>query len=243
MKLKKVLKYIGFLLLVGLLVFLYFFSLKRNRSKIVKEVVVEFSAGDNNFLTHSMVNKLLIQNDSSVKNQAKSVIDLYKLEKTLSENAYVEKAAVFLTIDGSLKSIVKQRVPVARIIHANGSYYIDKQGVKIPLSKNYSARVMLISGVETEKDINDLVPLISYILEDNFLRKEVVGIKKFVDAEYQFSVRSGNYKIDFGKLTEIDVKFKKLKAFYNKSFEDQSIQNYKMINVKYHNQVVCTKIN
>jgi len=243
MKLKKVLKYIGFLLLVGLLVFLYFFSLKRNRSKIVKEVVVEFSAGDNNFLTHSMVNKLLIQKDSSVKNQAKSVIDLYKLEKTLSENAYVEKAAVFLTIDGSLKSIVKQRVPVARIIDANGSYYIDKQGVKIPLSKNYSARVMLISGVETEKDINDLVPLISYILEDNFLRKEVVGIKKFVDAEYQFSVRSGNYKIDFGKLTEIDVKFKKLKAFYNKSFEDQSIQNYKMINVKYHNQVVCTKIN
>jgi|MDTG01.3.fsa_nt_gb cell division protein FtsQ len=243
MKLKKVLKYIGFLLLVGLLVFLYFFSLKRNRSKIVKEVVVEFSAGDNNFLTHSMVNKLLIQNDSSVKNQAKSVIDLYKLEKTVSENAYVENAAVFLTIDGSLKSIVKQRVPIARIIHAKGSYYIDKQGVKIPLSKNYSARVMLISGVETDKDINDLLPLISYILEDNFLRKEVVGIKKFVDDEYQFSVRSGNYKIDFGKLIQIDVKFKKLKAFYNKSFEDQSIQNYKMINVKYHNQVVCTKIN
>ena len=233
----------GFLLLVSLLVFLYFFSLKRNSSKIVKEVVVEFSAGDNNFLTHSMVNKLLIQNDSSVKNQAKSVIDLYKLEKTVSENAYVEKAAVFLTIDGSLKSIVKQRVPVARIIHANGSYYIDKQGIKIPLSKNYSARVMLISGVETDKDIKDLLPLISYILEDNFLRKEVVGIKKFVDAQYQFSVRSGNYKIDFGKLTEIDIKFKKLKAFYNKSFEDQSIQNYKMINIKYHNQVVCTKIN
>ena len=243
MKFNKVLIYIGFLLLVSLLVFLYFFSLKRNSSKIVKEVVVEFSAGDNNFLTHSMVNKLLIQNDSSVKNQAKSVIDLYKLEKTVSENAYVEKAAVFLTIDGSLKSIVKQRVPVARIIHANGSYYIDKQGIKIPLSKNYSARVMLISGVETDKDIKDLLPLISYILEDNFLRKEVVGIKKFVDAQYQFSVRSGNYKIDFGKLTEIDIKFKKLKAFYNKSFEDQSIQNYKMINIKYHNQVVCTKIN
>ena len=243
MKFNKVLIYIGFLLLVSLLVFLYFFSLKINSRQIVKELVVEFSAGDNNFLTHSMVNKLLIQNDSSVKNQAKSVIDLYKLEKTVSENAYVEKAAVFLTIDGSLKSIVKQRVPVARIIHANGSYYIDKQGIKIPLSKNYSARVMLISGVGTDKDIKDLLPLISYILEDNFLRKEVVGIKKFVDAQYQFSVRSGNYKIDFGKLTEIDIKFKKLKAFYNKSFEDQSIQNYKMINIKYHNQVVCTKIN
>ena len=115
MKLNRVLKYIGFLLLVGLLGFLYSFSLKRNMSRIVKKVEVEFLAGDNNFLTHSMVNKLLIQNDTSVKNQAKSVIDLYKLEKTVSKNSYVENAAVFLTIDGTLKSIVKQRVPIARI--------------------------------------------------------------------------------------------------------------------------------
>jgi cell division protein FtsQ len=148
---------------------------------------------------------------------------------------------VFLTIDGTLKSIVKQRVPIARIIHVNGSYYIDKQGVKIPLSTSYSPRVMLVSGVETAKDIDEILPLISYILEDDFLHKEVVGITKFADAEYQFSVRSGNYKIDFGKLIEIDLKFKKLKAFYNKTFKDQTIQNYKMINVKYHNQVVCTK--
>ena len=241
MKLNRVLKYIGFLLLVGLLGFLYSFSLKRNMSRIVKKVEVEFLAGDNNFLTHSMVNKLLIQSDTSVKNQAKSVIDLYKLEKTVSKNSYVENAAVFLTIDGTLKSIVKQRVPIARITTAKGSYYIDKQGIKIPLSNSYSARVMLVSGVETDKNVDEILPLLSYILEDDFLQKEVVGIKKFADSEYQFSVRSGNYKIDFGKLTKIDLKFKKLKAFYNKTFKDQTIQNYKMINVKYHNQVVCTK--
>ena len=53
--------------------------------------------------------------------------------------------------------------------------------------------------------------------------------------------KAGDYKIDFGNLTEMDVKFKKLKAFYNKAFEDKTIQNYKAINLKYHNQVVCTK--
>ena len=91
------------------------------------------------------------------------------------------------------------------------------------------------------EDIKEILPLISFILEDDFLQKEVVGIQKFDDDEYQFSARSGNYKIDFGKLSEMDVKFKKLKAFYNKTFEDKTIQNYKTINVKYHNQVVCTK--
>ena len=241
MKFKKFLKYIAFLLLIGSLGFLYSFSSKRNLNKIVKEVVVEFEAGDNNFLTHSMVNKLLIQNDTTVKNQAKSMLDLYGLENKVLKNPYVKNASVFLTIDGTLKSVVKQRTPVARIINKNDSYYVDKQGVKIPLSDNFSARVMLISGVKNDEEIGELLPLISYVLEDNFLSKEVVGVQKLEEDEYQFSVRSGNYKINFGNLSKMDTKFKKLKAFYNKTFEDKTIQNYKTINVKYHNQVVCTK--
>ena len=188
-----------------------------------------------------MVNKLLIQNNETVQNKEKSVIDLYNLENNVSKNPYVEKAAVFLTVQGVLKSVIKQRTPVARVVNKNDSYYIDKQGVKVPLSDNYSARVLLVSGIKNEDDVSEILPLIEIILKDDFLRKEVVGIEKSDVNEYKFSVRSGNYKIDFGKLTEVDVKFKKLKAFYNKTFEDETIQIYKTINVKYHNQVVCTK--
>ena len=111
----------------------------------------------------------------------------------------------------------------------------------MPLSTNYSSRVLLVSGVENDDEIAEILPLILKIEGDDFLHKEVVGIVKSAENEYQFSVRSGDYKIDFGNLSEMDVKFKKLKAFYNKTFEDKTIQNYKTINVKYHNQVVCTK--
>lgn len=241
MKFKRFFKYMLFLTLIIGLGFLYSFSSVRNQQKKVSEILIEFEAGDNNFLTHTMVNKLLIQNNETVQNKAKSVIDLYNLENNVSKNPYVEKASVFLTVGGRLKSVIKQRTPVARIIVENNSYYIDKQGIKVPLSSNYSARVLLVSGVENDKDIEEILPLVSMILEDDFLKKEVVGIEKSDADEYRFSVRSGNYKIDFGKLTEVDIKFKKLKAFYNKTFEDKTIQNYKTINVKYHNQVVCTK--
>lgn len=241
MKIKRFLKYILFLVLIGGLGFLYSFSTIRNQQKKVTEIIVEFEDGDNHFLTHAMVNKLLIQNNETVQNQAKSVIDLYNLENNVSKNPYVEKVAVFLTLQGVLKSVIKQRTPVARVVQKNDSYYVDKQGVKVPLSENYSARVLLVAGVKNDEDLNEILPLIDKILNDDFLRKEVVGIEKSDANEYQFSVRSGNYKIDFGKLTEVDVKFKKLKAFYNKTFEDETIQMYKTINVKYHNQVVCTK--
>jgi len=55
------------------------------------------------------------------------------------------------------------------------------------------------------------------------------------------TVRSGDYRIDFGNLIEIDKKIKKLKAFYGKAFLDSTIQKYKTINIKYHNQVVGVK--
>ncbi len=234
-------KYLFFVVFIVGLAFLFSFSSIRNQQKKVSEIIVEFEEGDNNFLTHSMVNKLLIQNNETVQNQAKSVIDLYGLEKNVSKNPYVEKASVFLTIGGQLKSTIKQRTPIARIIAKNSSYYVDKKGVKIPLSDNYSARVLLVSGVENESDIKEIMPLLSFVLEDEFLEKEIVGIEKSDIDEYQFAMRSGDYKINFGKLNEIDLKLKKLKAFYNKTFLDKTIQDYKTINLKYHNQVVCTK--
>ena len=230
---KKITTYLSFLVLMFFLVFLYSFTTGRNGRKTVQNAVVEFYEGDNNFLTHSMVNKLLIQNNESVQNKAKSVINLYGLENTVLQNPYVEEVAVFLTIDGQLKTTVKQRTPIARIIAGNSSYYIDKQGVNIPLSDNYSARVLLISGIENDENTKEILPLITLILDDNFLEKEIIGIEKMKNNEYQFSVRSGDYKIDFGKLTKIDVKFKKLKAFYNKTFVDKTIQNYKTITLKY----------
>jgi cell division protein FtsQ len=241
MKFKRVLKYLFFVVITISLAFLYSFSSKRNNAIEIAEPIIEFNEGENNFLTYSMVNKLLIQNTESIQNQAKSVIDLYVLENNVSKNPYVEKADVFLTIDGRLKSVVKQRQPVARILGTEEVYYIDKQGVKMPLSTNFSSRVLLVSGVNNDDEITEILPLILKIEGDDFLHKEIVGILKSAENEYQFSARSGEYKIDFGNLSEMDIKFKKLKAFYNKTFEDKTIQNYKTINVKYHNQVVCTK--
>jgi len=241
MKFKSVLKYLLFAVLIGFLSFLYSFTSVRNSQNKVAKIEVKFQAGNNNFLTHFMVNKLLIQNDIIVTNQAKSVIDLYHLENNVLKNPYVEKAAVFLTIGGVLKTNIKQRTPIARIFANKTTYYIDKQGVKVPLSSNYSARVLLVQGVENSADIKMILPLISYILEDDFLHKEIVGIVKSDVDEYEFSVRSGNYKIDFGKLKDLEVKFNKLKAFYNTTYKNKTIQEYKTITVKYHNQVVGAK--
>jgi len=241
MKFNKFLKYILFFCLLVSVGLLYSFSTARNHQKKVSKVDINIEPGINKFLNHSMVNKLLIQKNETVKNLPKSVINLYGLENNILRNPYVEKAVVFLTIQGKLITTVKQRTPIARIIQDEDVYYVDKQGVKVPLSEDYSARVLLVSGVKNDVELKEMMPLIATILSDNFLEKEIVGIEKLKNGEVQLAVRSGDYKIDFGTFSEIEPKFRKLKAFYNNTFSDKTIQKYKLINLKYHNQVVCTK--
>ena len=238
---KKVITYLFSLVLIASLVFLYSFSSAKNLNKKIKKIDIEFAEGNNDFLTQKMVNKLLIQNRVALQNQPKSVIDLQELEQTVLLNPYIEKATVFYTIDGVLKTQVKQRTPIARINTIDSSYYIDKHGVKIPLSSNYSARVLLITGNINEENLQEFTQFVNVISTDDFLKKEIIGIHKTQKNEFILSVRSGQYKIEFGSLEKTKIKFKKLKAFYNKAFVDKTIDQYKTINLKYHNQVVCAK--
>jgi cell division protein FtsQ len=242
MKLKKILKYIFLPILLGGIGFLYGFSNQRNSQQTITKSVVKFQSNEPYFLTEEIVNKLLIQNNAIVKKQAKSVIDLYKLEEQVLESPYVEKVSLFITVDGNLNTVIKQREPIARILNGNSSYYVDSQAVKVPISENYSARVPVISGISNEKEVSSLIVLLNKIVDDDFLSKEIIGIELRAQNEYMFTVRSGNYRINFGDLTEIDSKIKKLKAFYSKVFLDSTIHKYKTINIKYHNQVVGEKI-
>ena len=58
MKFKNLIKYLVFLILMVCLGFLYSFSSLRNEQKKVSNIIVQFEDGENNFLTHLMVNKL-----------------------------------------------------------------------------------------------------------------------------------------------------------------------------------------
>ncbi len=229
----------GFLLIVAL-VFLFGFSNYRNETKTVTSEVI-FEQGDNLFMSYEMVNKLLIQNQKHVKNQAKSLINLSSLEKQVLAHPMVENATTFLTIDGQLKTSVKQRTPIGRVRTNSESYYIDRQGQKMPLSSNYSARVPIITGLLVTENMEDIYRLLTYIMRDEFLKKQIVGIDKSAENDFLLLTRIGDHKINLGGIEDLEVKFKNLKAFYNHTMTDKTIENYKIINLKYNNQVVCTK--
>ena len=238
---KKVIGYIKTFLLIAFLVFLYGFSSSRNKLKKIDNIEIIFENGDNLFITHEMVNKLLIQKFDRLKSQPKENILLNKLEEVLLSNRMVENAEVFLSVDGELGAVIKQKTPIARVRQDEGAYYIDSKGNRMPLSSIYSARVPIVEGISNGKISKEIYTLAYLIYNDEFLKKQIVGIEQTPKKEFILKSRVGNQTIELGDLRQIDKKMKKLKVFYHKNLNDKNPIIYKKINLMFDNQVVCTK--
>ena len=225
----------------GLVIFLFSFTSNRNiKRKLTKSVVV--FVGDNSlFLKRETVNKLLIENRTAVSAIQKEKLDFNELEKTLDSQEMIEKSEVFVSIDGVLKAVVKQKTPIARVFNPDGSFYIDYKGNTMPLSANFTARVPIISGKINKNNREDLAGLFRVIYDDAFLKKNIIGVEIMPNGSLKMMNRNFNYLIDFGRMMNVERKFKNYKAFFQKAVLDSSLNKYSKIDLRFTEQVVCTK--
>ncbi|MCF6212995.1 MAG: hypothetical protein L3J45_03120 [Flavobacteriaceae bacterium] len=238
---KRFIKIIKVLFVSGLVVFLYGFSANRNAQNRIKNISIKIENDSHLFLTKNTVNKMLKQKLTSLKTQSKEALFLNDLEATLRANALVENAEVFRNIKGDLGVIIKQKTPLARVMGNKEVFYIDSKGGKMPLSKNYSANVPLVSGITNEEALDSVYKLLLFIHTDAFFKKQIIGINKNENNEFELSTRLGNALVLFGHLENLQGKLNNLKAYYLNAIQNKSVNRYKKINLKYSNQVVCTK--
>ena len=77
-----------------------------------------------------------------------------------------------MSIDGVLKSVVKQKTPIARVFDGEDSFYIDYKGNTMPLSANFTARVPLVSGKIDKKKQRRSSRIIANNLWGRFFEKK-----------------------------------------------------------------------
>jgi cell division protein FtsQ len=225
----------------ALVVFLYSFTSIRNSQRRLKKSEVVFVGGNVGFVEQKTVNKLLIENNNDVRTIAKSDLNLNKLENSINKHPMVEKSEVFVSVDGVLKAVVKQKTPIARVFDDFGSFYIDYEGNKMPLSDINTARVPIISGEITDKNKKKLSEILKMIYDDEFLKKNIIGVQVLTGDDLMMTNRNFDYQIEFGKMINEKKKFKNYKAFFQKAILDSTLYKYKRINLRFTQQVVCTK--
>ncbi|XLS29983.1 cell division protein FtsQ/DivIB [Flavobacteriaceae bacterium M23B6Z8] len=232
-------KIIRLVLAVMLAIGLFSFTNTRNDKRKLAKLEIRFTDGQPPFITYPTVNKLLIQNEAGITSIAKEKLVLNTLENVLNNNQMIQEAQVYMTVNGQLEARIHQRKPIARI-ESSDSYYLDSEGKKMPLSPVFSARVPLITGNIDENQLSTLYKLAAFIIKDDFLQKNITGIH--VERKNMLlSVRAYDFKIALGKVEGLEGKFRNFKAFYQKALKDATLNNYKVVNLKFDNQVVCTK--
>jgi len=234
-------KPIKVLMLAVIVIGLYAFTGRKNKQRKVITTKVEFLGEQNMYITHGMVNKLLIQNYGSLTNVPKEDIVLNKVEQAIAAHEMIKSAQVYLTVNGELTSKIVQRKPIGRVEGVT-KFYLDDDGKHMPLSKHYAARVPIITGEITDEGLADVYDILNYINSDHFFKKNVIGIHIARTNEYELKFRMEDFVVNLGDAEGLEKKFNNFKAFYIKAHKDKNLNKYSLVSLAYNNQVVCTKI-
>lgn len=234
-------KYIRTLLAGVCLMGLFAFTNHRNSEREIRQMKVEFTGEENLYVSEDAVNKLLIQKYGALSHVPQEKVVLSNAEELLEAHAMVRDAEVYLTLDGVLTAKIEQRKPIGRV-EGLKKYYLDEDGKPMPLSKNHSARVPIITGELTGEALEDIYKILKYINKDDFLRKNVIGIHVEGREQYQLKFRMDRFVVHLGGVEDMDKKFRNFKAFYAKALKDKTLDAYLSVSLEFENQVVCTKI-
>ena len=120
----------------------------------------------------------------------------------------------------------------------------------LPPAEKFSSRVVLISGdfvlkllknknLHEQEEGRQLMLLLNTIREDPFWSAQIAQIDLDIKARAAFYTQVGDETIEFGKVEDIETKFRKLKIFYKEVLPRMGWNKYDRINVEYEGQVVA----
>jgi len=179
-----------------------------------------------------------------------SELNLKSLEEELYKNKFIKKAEVFKDLTGSLMVNIDQSRPIARLMSSKMSdRYISNGGEVLPLSKRYTARVMLIDGAYADQaklyDLykteygKNLMEMLHFIDQDKFWKAQVAQLTINSKGNIQIHTQVSKQIIEFGKPEDIEKKFRNLKIFYKEILPAKGWNSYERVSVKFKNQIVC----
>ncbi|QNR85339.1 cell division protein FtsQ [Pedobacter riviphilus] len=237
--------------LAGVVVLLSFINVKKQTVKCTDVKIL--IPGADNFIEREEIDAILKEDQGVLLGRNLENINIHKIEKKLQSNPYIGFAKVYVDMDGVLHIEVKQRQPILRILNENGQdFYIDNDGLKMPISSNFTADVLVATGHITEvfgsrvdtlhtQLARDLYKTAQYIKKDTLWDSQIEQIVVDQKNDIELIPRVGNQRIVLGNADSLEKKMKNLLLFYKKAMPQVGWDTYKTINIKYTNQIVCEK--
>ncbi|MBT5750150.1 MAG: hypothetical protein HOI39_03385 [Flavobacteriales bacterium] len=237
---KKVLQILKWGMLLSLmLVVLAFTNQKQNKQMIfLSQINIEMS--EDKFMTEQIALKYIEQHDFNFDSITLSNSYLNELEIAFLQHPAIKNAEVYSNQEGVMNINLQQRKVAVRIKTDNADYYLDEQGMRMPLSSEYTPRVLVVTGEVNESHHSSIFSFVEKINKDKFWKSQINQVH-FYNKEVIIIPRVGSQKIHFGALTDVNEKLGNLYQFYKQAMPVKGWQTYSDINLAYNNQIVCTK--
>lgn len=228
------------------------FSSKRQNKKHINDVVVKIVNQENNYFIDNLdiLDLINAENTDYVLGLRVEQLNLKELEKRVKKHPFVREVEVFKDLKGNLLVNVVQTRPIARVYDPNGpDYYIGEQGQILPVTAKHTARVPLIEledkkilkseNLIDSEDGQKLFEMMTYIDQNKFWNAQVAHL--FIDKDFEASLLTQVSKqvVEFGEMTDLEKKFRKLKVFYQTILPGEGWNSYDSVSIKYTKQIVA----
>ncbi len=249
---------------IGLFVSLAF-SARESDKVPCKDIKIDVDHSTNNFfVTQKDVMDMILSKGDSLKGSPITSIPIGVYERHITADPSVKRAEVYTKHNGIFAVKVYQREPILRVFNSHGdSFYLDKEGSIMPTSRSYTARVPVASGFITDRlfemerhnvatmsdslkktsCLDDLFELGTFIKNNKRWKSQIQQIRVESNGELTVVPTVGDHHILIGTVKDMDQKFNKLHLFYTKGLNKTGWDQYTHINLKYKDQVICTKKN
>jgi cell division protein FtsQ len=231
-------------------------TIKQKEVTCVDVEISLFPEEGNYFLDRQLVLNISagINSVEELKGKSLKELNIFDMEMNLNKSHYVSKAFVTFGHDGVLKLHVIQKQPIFRVMPLKGNgYYVDKSGLKVPLSSNYTLRLPVVNGnihetyedsmFVSEKSLMEIRIIFDFIHNDPFWTAfiEQVYVDKFKGIILIPKV--GNHTIVLGNSDNLEDKFSRLKIFYLEGLGKVGWEVYQQIDLSFKGQIVAKKRN
>lgn len=209
--------------------------------------------GQDAFVEHRDIAQLIDMEYGQLVGRTLASIPTHDMESTLAKIPYVARAQVSTDMNGTLYVQIWQRRAVLRITDELGEgYYVDQEGVKLPISMAYAANVPVANGFIAEKYgqaldrvetdlVKGLRYLAEYITHDPVWEQQIAQIYVNEEGDVELVPRSGRHRIILGNTADLDEKFRKLMVYYHGVVPKTGVDAYDIVNLKYKDQLVCVQ--
>ena len=214
-----------------------FFNLKNNSDKLIfNEKNIQFSS--NNFINNDSIKINLLDNYKSLDSLNADIETVYEIEQIISRIPFVKKANVYMTVNSELNIRVQEKKPVLNLY--NSDYLLSENGQLIPKIDSLNIDLISFFGEIDPTMYTNLSNLSKMIIKDDYLKDHIKYI--YSDSlSFYLSVKRFNYNIELGSLENISEKLNNYKVFMASIMDDEILNKYSHLNLKFNKQVIAQK--